>query len=213
MKEQNAQHEKDIQIPQTSLRGKISVHGKTPDKLLSFLVQSYPAFDHYAVTIEAYEKSDLFDNPTCALACDCFSRDAAQKLVADLHRAVVAHMTRGDAEMRKHRIMVDLLTFALYCRAHLRMEMMQDEFHRPMYEEMEPVVDEAKALLSEEMVRGYNEWATRREKNSSSAGGDHAESNQEHVFVGDAKPSAPRTVDPGADPVAGDRQGSGDPLL
>lgn len=211
---------RDIPNPQTSGpdQKRLSVYGKTPPKLCSFLVQIDPG-RRENVTIDAYADGALFDAPACALACECESETAARKMVADIHYALVGYLTnrirrshvaitRGDAEKRERQIMLNLLSFALYCRDHLRFVMLSDDVHRAMYEDMIEIVDEAEKLLVEELPRfpaGQLVYGK---------GGDHDDKpNQEHVFMGDAETSAPGTIDPGADPVAGDCQGAGNSRL
>lgn len=195
-------------------RESIYSYGKPDSRLTRFIVVSERLRDKDNVIVDAYQSNNSLMEHASTVVCDCESIESAERLVAELHRTIVNRVMRKDTEKRKRKIMVDLLTFALYCRSHLRFVMMQDEFHRAMFEEMESIVDEAKKIVSDELSMIHHENLIRQKETiTSQKGGGHAQQNQKRVLMGNSEPSAPGTADHGADTIQGDRDRDGDSLL
>ncbi|MCX5818427.1 MAG: hypothetical protein NT047_00715 [Deltaproteobacteria bacterium] len=142
---------------------RLSIYGKTPWELRSFLVQVDPG-QRENVTIDAYKDDALFDTPACALACECESEAAAKVLVANIHYAVVGYLTNRarkhqipikdtrepDPSERAWEVMVGLETIVnlLLNTTPLRAQMMNNEILRPFYDELADILQIAALLRS-----------------------------------------------------------------
>lgn len=206
---------RDIPNPQTSGpdQKRLSIYGKTPSKLWSCLVQVDPG-RRETVTIDAYaDLATFFDAPACALACECESETAAQKMVADIHYALVGYLTNRirrrqgaikdtrDKDMTEEvwKVLGDLekAVNAILGPTILRAQMLESDTLQPFYEELTDILEDAGRLR-----RLHTREANHDDK-----------PDQEPVRMGDAETSAPGTIDPGADSVAGDCQGAGNSRL
>jgi hypothetical protein len=78
---------------------RLTIFGRTPKKLSSFLVQVDPG-TRENVVIDAYADGARFDAPACALACESGSETAAMELVAKIHNAVVEYL---QSRARRHQ--------------------------------------------------------------------------------------------------------------
>ena len=196
--------EKDITIPEPPEQDKTFVWGNlTQKRLLSFLVtadQNDIGTGH-SVVIESESGRECDTEANCLMIRECPSADAAQELVAELHHLTTHHLVD---KYRVRRTMVELVTFALYCKHHLGAVMMADEFHRPMFEDMVEIVEDAKGILEEELVAGHIHFARKTRED----GGSHDKQDPESVRLGDTESSAAGEADPGADPLPRDPGGA-----
>jgi hypothetical protein len=145
---------------------KLSVYGKTPPKLWSFLVQIVPTrrenFSIDAYTDVTIIDKPLFREPACALACECENENQAMKLVADIHYAMIGYLTHRVRRKQLHindklekaqteqawKILNELerIMTIIIEKTDIRARMLESETLRPFYEELADILEDAGRL-------------------------------------------------------------------